>query len=194
MSFGRIVLVLALTFTGCTTVQSAQFRGTALPPKIAPDFTLTDDADRPWTLSDQHGKTVALFFGYTHCADTCPTTLAKLAKAIETLGNRSGDAEIAFVTVDPERDTPNVLRHYIARFSGGKIVGLTGTTAQVRQVEHHYHVWAQKIPGVHKNVDDYDDAHSSSVYLIDRDGRERVVHDDDDSLQSFAADIGTLVR
>lgn len=171
-----------------------RFQGAALSPSQAPNFTLTDDSNGPWTLADQHGKTVALFFGYTHCPDTCPATLAKLTKAVESLGSKAEKVEIAFVTVDPHRDTPSTMKKYIGQFSGAKIVGLTGTSAQVSRVEHDYHVWAQRIPGNHTGTDDYDDSHSAVVYLIDRDGNQRVVHGDDDSLKAFSSDIQTLVQ
>ena len=193
---GVAALALLLTLTGCASMQraDAHFQGTALAIAQAPDFTLTSDSGRLWTLSSRHGKNVALFFGYTHCPDTCPATLAKLAKAVDLQGGKASNVEIAFVTVDPQRDTPSVMKKYIAHFEGANIVGLTGTPAQVAGVEHEYHVWAQRIPGNHTGKDDYDDAHSSVVYLIDRDGNERVLHGDDDSLNSFTADLHTLVQ
>ncbi|HEV7179592.1 MAG TPA: SCO family protein [Candidatus Baltobacteraceae bacterium] len=189
---GALALILGLC--GCASMQTARFQGTTLAGQAAPDFTLTDHHGNPWTLSGQRGRVVALFFGYTHCADTCPATLAKLAKAIEAQGNDANNAEIAFVTVDPARDTPAAMNRYIARFGGRTIVGLTGDAADISRVEHAYHVWAQKIPGSHRSADDYDDSHSSIVYLIDRNGHERVVHDDDDRLSAFSADIHTLLQ
>ncbi len=150
----------------------------------APDFTLTDQHGAPWTLSAQHGKAVALYFGFTHCPDTCPTTIAKLAKAI---GN-SANAEIAFVTVDPQRDSPAVLNAFVHRFSGAPIVGLTGTPKQIAAVERAYHIWAQKIPGKRGNYD-YDEAHISIVTFIDANGRERMIADQDDNVTTLASDI-----
>lgn len=176
---------------GCTP--APHFRGTALPPKPAPDFTLRSDAGAPWTLSRRRGTVVAVFFGYTHCADTCPTTLAKLAAAIGRQGS-GAKAQVAFVTVDPQRDTSAALATYVKRFSGGNtIVGLTGTPAEISRVEEAYHVWAQKIPGKRGN-DNYDDSHSSTVYLIDRNGDQRVLHDANDSVDDFAADIRMLLQ
>ena len=147
----------------------------------APDISLTDQHGQPWTLAAQRGSTVALFFGYTHCADTCPTTLAKLAKALE----RVQGAKVAFVTVDPERDTPAVVGKYVARFAGAPIVGLTGTQSQITATESAYHVWAQKIPGKAGN-DNYDDAHASYVFLIDRDGNQRAILHEEDTVQTIA--------
>ncbi|MBV8638604.1 MAG: SCO family protein [Candidatus Eremiobacteraeota bacterium] len=150
----------------------------------APDFTLTDQHGALWTLSAQHGKAVALYFGFTHCPDTCPATVAKLAKAI----GENGNAEIAFVTVDPQRDTPPVLDAFAQRFSGAPIIGLTGSPKQIASVERAYHIWAQKIPGKHGNYD-YDEAHISIVTFIDANGRERGIADQDESVTTLASDI-----
>jgi protein SCO1 len=176
---------LALVLTG------ALLFGCAHP--TAPDFTLTSDSGKPWTLSTQRGKVVALFFGFTHCTDTCPDTLAKLGASLRADGANSGDAEIAFVTLDPERDTPAVMHAYIQRFPRAPIVGLTGTPAQIAAVKNAYHVWSEKLPATHHGKD-YDVAHSAFTFLIDRNGNQRMIHNDDDSQHDFAADLGTLLR
>lgn len=189
-----LAIALSLAFSACASLQSEAFKGTVLTPSPAPDFTLTDDSGSPWTLSKQRGKTIALFFGYTHCPDTCPLTLTKLSHAAAQQGSRASDVVIALVTVDPQRDTPAVLKRYVEKFPGAAIVGLTGTAAQIAGVERSYHVWAQKIPGKHRGGAAYDDAHSSVTYLIDRNGRQRVLHNDDDALGDFADDIRLLVQ
>jgi protein SCO1 len=150
----------------------------------APNFTLTAQNGTSWSLAAQRGKTVALFFGYTHCSDVCPTTLATLSKAMSSLGPKSNGAEIVFVTIDPERDTPPVLARWISLFDNPHIVGLTGTRAQLKPVYAAYHVWAQRIPG--RKGSGYEMAHSSTVYMIGPDGSLRGVHDWQDSEQSFA--------
>jgi protein SCO1 len=155
----------------------------------APDFTLHDDGGRAWTLSQQRGDVVLLTFGFTHCADTCPATLAKLEHLTEGLGKPSNQVEIAFVTIDPQRDTPAVMHRFLARFAqdgGGRLVGLTGTPAQIAGVERSYHVWSQKVPG-RRARGDYDEAHTAVIYVIDARGRIRSLHDDDDSAQSLQA-------
>jgi protein SCO1 len=154
--------------------------------KSAPDFTLTNDAGQPWTLSAQRGHLVLVTFGFTHCTDTCPATLAKLAQLVETFGPQTRNAEIAFVTVDPQRDTPHVMHAFVGRFSSDRIVGLTGTPAQIAAVEKAYLVWAQKIPGsTHSEkragAYQYDEAHSAVIYFIDPNGALRALRDDDDS-------------
>jgi len=185
---------LAALLAGCAaTAASPDFHGTALTVQTAPDFTLTSDTGKPWTLSSQRGKVVALFFGYTHCDDTCPDTLAKLAAALHAAGATPQDGEVAFVTVDPQRDTPQVLHAYIRRFTGGKIVGLTGSAAHVADVEKAYHMYAQRV-STPKGGAGYDEEHSSFTYLIDRRGDQRVIHSDDDSQASFTADLRTLLK
>jgi protein SCO1 len=184
------VLASAL-LAGCALAAQQHFTGTALPPAPAPDFTLTSDTGAPWTLSQQHGKVVALFFGFTHCGDTCPDTLAKLAKVLQQSGATPNNAEIAFVTIDPARDTPAVMHAYDHRFAGGKIVGLTGSLAQIDAVMHDYKVWTQKVPG--KGAD-YDESHTAFTFLVDRNGDERVVHNDDDAQRDYLADVKALLQ
>jgi protein SCO1/2 len=155
----------------------------------APDFALTDHTGKSWNLAAQKGKTIALFFGYTHCPDTCPATLALLSRAVRD-AKADGKTQIAFVTVDPKRDTPATLAAYVKKFDG-PVVGLTGSRAQVEAVERSYHQWAQKIPGKHGD-DNYDDAHSSTIFLIDRSGNERVLHDPADTVDAVASDLREL--
>jgi protein SCO1 len=149
----------------------------------APDFTLVDEHGAAWSLGAQHGKTIALFFGYTHCTDVCPETLAMLARAVNGLGAGASHTEIVFITVDPQRDTPPVLARYVSRFDAPSIVGLTGTPAELKPVYSAYRVWAQRIPGGTKTG--YEMAHSSTVYIIGPDGTLRSIHDWQDSLQAF---------
>lgn len=188
----RIALVLASALlTGCAQAAAQHFTGVAVPPAPAPNFTLTSDVGRPWSLAAQRGKVIALFFGFTHCTDTCPDTLAKLTAVLRS--DRAGDAEIAFVTIDPQRDTPAAMHAYLRRFSGAKIVGLTGTPAQIANVEQAYHVWSKPLPDPHGGAN-YDEAHSAFTFLIDRNGNWRVIHNDDDAQQDYAADVRVLLQ
>ncbi|MFY9630213.1 MAG: SCO family protein [Candidatus Cybelea sp.] len=146
----------------------------------APDFSLQSDRSAPWKLSEQRGKAVLLTFGFTHCADTCPAILARLAHATASLGARAGNVEIAFVTVDPSRDTPPVLHRFVNRFAqpGVDIVGLTGTPSQIAATETAYHVWSEK---VHARKGGYDVAHAAAIFVIDPNGRFHDVLDDEDN-------------
>lgn len=127
-----------------------------------------------------------LTFGFTHCADTCPATLAKLARLAGP--DATTPVEIAFVTVDPERDSVTAMHRFVTRFGQGnaRVAGLTGTPAEIDAVERAYHVWAQHIPGRQPHGG-YDIAHSAVVYFIDRNGVTRSVHDDDDPDAVLAA-------
>jgi protein SCO1/2 len=190
--------LVALSFLACLAVLAGcapakpepHFQGTAIEPAVAaPDFTLEDQYGHPWTLSSQHGRTVALMFGYTHCTDTCPLMMAKLGDAAR---RTKGPVTIAFVTVDPQRDTAPALQRYLKPFQQGvSVAGLTGPAPQIQDAMRSYHIWVQKIPGRHGN-DDYDDAHSDAIYLIDKDGNERVVHSSTSSVASIASDMGAL--
>jgi protein SCO1/2 len=190
--YARTALVLAsVLLTGCAQAAAQHFTGVAVPAAAAPNFTLTSDVGAPWTLAAQHGKVVALFFGFTHCTDTCPATLAKLTTVLRS--DHAGAAEIAFVTIDPQRDTPAVMHAYLRRFSGAKIVGLTGTPAQIANVEQAYHVWSEPVPDPHGGTN-YDEAHTAFTFLIDRNGNWRVIHNDDDAQRDYAADVRELLQ
>ena len=173
------VLALAL-LAGCSN------------PNAAPPLQLTDQHGAPWSLRDQRGKAVLLTFGFTHCADTCPATLAKLSRATGALGNRS-DVVIAFVTVDPERDTTAAVRAFVDRFGDTRIAGLTGTPAQIDAVDTAYHVWAQRIPGAHGKTGAYDIAHSSVIFFIDPSGQIRSVKDDDTETAQIAQTVRAML-
>jgi len=102
----------------------------AAPVRIAPDFTLSDQNGRQFTLSHYRGRPVVLFFGYTHCPDVCPTILANLKRARDVLGGKAHDVVVALVTVDPERDTSAELRQFVTVFDPS-FLGLRGTRKQL---------------------------------------------------------------
>ncbi len=191
MLWFRLLLAAALLAPiGCAPLRATDLRGTSIDAP-APAISLTAQNGQPFSLPSVRGRVALLFFGYTHCGDTCPAAIGKLATAVRSLGTRANQAVILFVTVDPGRDTPMVLARYDARFEA-QIVGLTGSPAQVAAVERAYHVWAQRIPGPHGGAS-YDEAHASTIFLIDRSGRERVLHDADDSEADIAHDLRALL-
>lgn len=159
---------------------AAALAGCAHSGPSAPGFTLIDDSGRPWALDAQRGSPVVLTFGFTHCADTCPETLAKLARLRQTLGAGGGNVRIAMVSVDPHRDSPAVLHRFVGQFQG-PIVGLTGTPADIAAVESAYHIWAQRVPGRGRAGGNYDVVHSAVIYFIDPRGTIRDISDDDAS-------------
>jgi protein SCO1/2 len=134
----------------------------------APDFTLTNQDGEKVTLGDFKGKAVFMFFGYTHCPDICPVTLANLNGAINELGNDKDKVQVIFVTVDPERDSQTELKKYVTYFNKD-FIGLTGTPDEIKNVADSYHVFYMKEEDGSDNG--YLMGHTSSVYLINPEGR-----------------------
>jgi protein SCO1/2 len=175
-------LALVLVAFGSAAADRAALRtGVFKPPRAAPDFTLRGSDGAPLVLSRYRGKVVALGFGYTHCPDVCPTTLALLAKARRTLGNSARDFQVVYVTVDPERDTPERMRQYIAAFDPS-FLGATGTEAELAAVRKGY--------GITTTADFH---HSSYVYLIDRDGKLRAMMPFGVSVDDMTHDVKALL-
>jgi protein SCO1/2 len=133
----------------------------------APDFTLTNQDGEKVTLGDFKGKAVFMFFGYTHCPDICPVTLANLNGAINELGNDKDKVQVIFVTVDPERDSQTELKKYVTYFNKD-FIGLTGTPDEIKNVADSYHVFYMKEEDGSDNG--YLMGHTSSVYLINPEG------------------------
>lgn len=134
---------------------------------IGGPFTLTGTDGKPFASSKLNGRPAAMFFGFTHCPDVCPTTLARLARLRRQLGQGDDALSIVFVSVDPERDTPAELQAYLSLFDA-PVVGLTGTPAQVEQVKKQFGIFSRKVdqPGGGYSVD-----HTAAVILLDRNGQ-----------------------
>ena len=134
---------------------------------IGGPFTLTGTDGKPFPSSRLNGRPAAIFFGFTHCPDVCPTTLARLARLRRQLGQGDDALSIVFVSVDPERDTPAEVANYMSLYAT-PIVGLTGSSAQVEQVKKQFGIYSRKVqqPGGGYSVD-----HTASVMLLDRNGQ-----------------------
>ena len=130
-------------------------------------FTLTGADGRPFPSSRLAGKPYAIFFGFTHCPDVCPTTLARLVRLRRQLGGKERPFEILFVTVDPERDGPAEVGKYSQLFDS-PVIGLTGSPAQIEQVKKQFGIYSRKVPGHHGS--EYSVDHTASVLLFDRNG------------------------
>lgn len=131
-----------------------------------PDFRLTDASGAPRRLSDFRGKVVVLYFGYTHCPEVCPTTLADLARVVRKLGPDADRVQVLFVTIDPERDTPQVLAQFVPFFHPS-FIGLYGDAQATAQAASMFGVSYEK----HMEKDGYTMDHSDGVFLVGRDGR-----------------------
>lgn len=157
----------------------------------APDFTLNDQNGHSFALSGQRGHVTVLFFGYTHCPDICPTSLATIASVIRQFGaDADKQVRVAFITDDPARDTPQTLRRYVTLFDPW-FFGLNGTSAQLGPVYKAYHVWFTRLPN-RGSAAGYLLAHSSFMYFISKDGVVRYVHDWRDDRSSIARDLRKL--
>jgi protein SCO1/2 len=134
---------------------------------IGGPFTLTGSDGQPFSSARMSGKPAAIFFGFTHCPDVCPTTLARLAKLRRQLGKGDDGFSILFITVDPERDKPADVGKYAALFDT-PVIGLTGSTADIDRVKKQFGVYSEKTP---MPGGDYGVSHSSAVFLLDPDGK-----------------------
>lgn len=154
---------------------------------IGGPFTLIDGAGRTITDRDLRGRFALIYFGYTFCPDVCPTTLATMAGALAALGPDAEEVRPVFITVDPQRDTPAVVRDYVAAFSP-RLVGLTGTPEAIAAAARAYRVYyAPHRTGA--GPGDYTMDHSSILYLMDRQGALRALIPADQTAQAMAADI-----
>jgi len=153
-----VVLLLAPAFAGATT-----------PTDVGGSFELTDQSGRAVTEKTYAGKPALMYFGFSTCPDVCPTDLARIARIAKRVKQNTGfELTPIFVTVDPERDTPEKLKTYVAIF-GKNFVGLTGTPTQIKDIAGKYHVYYKKIPYGAKGQ--YTMDHSTFLFLLDGKGR-----------------------
>jgi len=152
---------------------------------IGGPFVLTDQNGRTRSDHDFGGRFVLLYFGYSYCPDVCPTTLQDMADALAKLGPEGRRVVPVFITVDPERDTPAVLKKYVGAF-GPSFVGLTGSLADITRVAHAYRVYFAKhpAPGGGYSVD-----HSGTIYLLGPDGKLVTIYDASAGAAPLAADL-----
>ena len=134
-------------------------------------FTLTDHTGKQRTLQDFRGKLVVMFFGYTQCPDVCPTTMSEMAAVMKELGPSAEDVQVLFVTVDPERDTQELLSHYVPAFDK-RFIGLYGNAEQTARVAKEFKVFYAKQPG--GDPGSYTVDHTAGSYVFDRQGQLRL--------------------
>ena len=167
-----LVAVAAIGFAALLFLkdrEAAQSQPAALQFTLGGPFTLTGTDGKPFGSAQLAGKPYALFFGFAHCPDVCPTTLARLTKLREQLGRGDDAFNIVFVTVDPERDTPKAMAEYTKLFDT-PVIALTGTPEQVQQVVKNHAAYAAKVP--EKDAPDgYTVDHTAAVLLFDKDGK-----------------------
>lgn len=171
--------------------QQNQFSATDISgAEFAQTLNLTDHTGKPRALADFKGKVVALFFGYTHCPDVCPTTMADLKQVAKLLGARGDELQVLFVTLDPERDTQEVLSQYVPSFDR-RFIGLYGTKDEIEKVTDNFKIFASKVQNSGKSG--YTIDHSAGVYLYDKTGKIRLYVAYGEKPDVIAADIEKLM-
>ena len=168
------------------------FNGTVIQsPDLAADFTLTASTGEQLSLSDLRGKVVLMYFGYTFCPDACPTTLNELKKVPAALGDRADEVQVVMVTVDPQRDTPEVLREYLSHFDPS-FLGLTGTEEEVLAAATPLGIYFSAHEG--SAASGYLVDHTTSVLAIDKEGYMRLLYSFETPGEAIADDMRHLVR
>ena len=157
----------------------------------AKDFQLTDQNGQVRSMKDFAGKVVVLFFGFTQCPDVCPTTMSELAEVKKALGADGDKLQAIFVTVDPERDTPEVLKAYMANFDPS-FVGLSGTPEQLAAMAKDYKVYFKKVEG--KTPTSYTMDHSAASYIYDPKGNLRLYSRYGSGVPALVSDVQALLK
>jgi protein SCO1 len=186
---GILVLAAGVLFALAFRDQAKGVAGGPLGAAIGGKFSLVDQNGKPFTDANLKGKWQLVFFGYTHCPDVCPTSLNDLSLALDQLGAKKGDIGIVFISVDPERDTPAVLKSYVESF-GGPVTGLTGSPDAVKEAAKDYKVYYAKHP---RSDGGYDMDHSALIYVMDPQGRFTATFTPDDTPDAIAARLKKLV-
>jgi protein SCO1/2 len=153
------------------------------------DFRLTDHTGKPRTLADFHGKVVAIFFGFTFCPDVCPTTLSEMRQVLQQLGPDSKKLQVLFITVDPMRDTPELLSKYVSSFNP-TFLGLYGDEAATAKVTKDFKIISRVVAG--KTADTYTVDHTAGILIFDTQGRLRLMAPYGLPADKLAADIEKL--
>jgi protein SCO1/2 len=188
-------LMLAASLMACgpagKPAEKLQFKGTDITgAEYGRTLALTDQEGKARTLADFKGKVVVVFFGYTQCPDVCPTTMTELAQVKKSLGKDGERLQGVFVTIDPERDTPTVLKGYMGSFDPS-FVALRGTLDQTKEVAKEFKVFFAKVPG--RTPDSYTMDHTAGSYVFDSTGKLRLFVRYGSGSDALAADLKTLI-
>lgn len=188
------LLLGAMLLAGCDQSSSAQpeFKNTDLTGlPYARDFALTDHLGQRRTLADYRGKAVVIFFGFTYCPDVCPTTMYEMAQVLEALGPDAQRVQVLFVSVDPERDTQELLAKYVPAFHPS-FIGLRGSLEETEAVAKEFKVFYQKVPG--RQAGSYTVDHTAGSYVFDPEGRIRLFLHHGQGVEPIVHDIKQLLK
>jgi protein SCO1 len=193
--FVAALLAATVQLAACDRIFSAgkgPFNGVDITGgNMGGELRLTDHNGKPRSITDFRGKVVVVIFGYTQCPDVCPTTLADVASAIRQLGDDARSVQVLFVTVDPKRDTPELLRQYVPAFHPD-FLGLYGDAAATARVTKDFHVYASERPG--KTAESYTVDHSAQIFALDRNGKVRLLMSPGTAPAAMASDLKVLLN
>jgi protein SCO1/2 len=192
---GRLLCVALMVLAGfvaaCGQPAAPKFQSTDITgANFGKVLALTDHTGKPRTLADFQGKVVVVFFGFTQCPDVCPTTLAEMAKVVNELGVDGAKVQVLFVSVDPERDTRELLRQYVTAFHPS-FLGMVGDAEATARTAKEFKVYVQKQPA--KNGG-YSVDHSAGTFIIDPQGRLRLFVQHGAAAQVLLNDIRLLLK
>ncbi|GGB90277.1 SCO family protein [Pseudoduganella buxea] len=165
------VLCMLMILVGCAEKRAAFTNTDITGLDYAKGFSLKDHTGKPVTLESYKGKVVVVFFGFTQCPDVCPTTMSEMAAVMKELGPQADQVQVLFVTLDPERDTQELLAQYAPAFDK-RFAGLYGTPAEIATTAKEFKVFYQKVPG--KTPDTYTIDHTAGSYVFDKQGKVRL--------------------
>ena len=192
-----LAAALCVVLAGCdklgvaATKPAASFRGADITgADYAKTLSMPDMNGQPRTLGDFKGKVTVVFFGYTQCPDVCPTTMAELAQVKKALGADGDKLQAVFVSIDPERDTPEILKSYMASFDPN-FVALRGTLAQTQATAKEFKVYFAKVPG--KAEGSYTMDHSAGAFVFDAKGNVRLFERYGAGAEALTADVKALI-
>jgi protein SCO1/2 len=160
--------------------------------RFASDFALPDQTGKVRTMADFKGKVVVLFFGYTHCPDVCPTTMAELAQAMQQLGPAAQRVQVLFVTLDPQRDTPKLLGQYVTAFNPTFVALRPASDEQLAKFAKDFRIYYKQVPS--SNGGDYTLDHTAASYIFDADGKLRLFARDEQGAAPWVHDIKLLLN
>lgn len=184
------VAAIALALAACGD-KTPEFKGSDISgTQLGKALELTDFNGQTRTLKDFAGKVVVVFFGFTQCPDVCPTSLAELSEVMKKLGSDADRVQVLLVTVDPERDTPEILKQYVTAFDP-RFLGLTGTADQIKKTAASFKAYYAKAPS--KDGTNYTMDHTAAFYLIDGKGESRVLANNTIGVDALVHDIKALL-
>jgi len=189
-----LAALVAVPLSGCDKLSTTppSFQNTDVTGlDYARDFALFDHTGKPRTLADFRGKVVVVFFGFTQCPDVCPTTMAEMAAVMKELGPDADKVQVLFITLDPERDKPELLAQYVPAFDK-RFIGLYGDPAATAKVAKEFKVFYAKVPG--SSPENYSIDHTAGTYIFDQQGKIRLFVRHGQGPATIAHDIRQLLK